>query len=450
MNLRKLYKIITGNNQRSSLIRKNIIGSFLIKGWSGLVQLLLVPATLFCLGNYENGIWMTISSILVWIDSLDIGLGNGMRNRLATQVAHDDWEGARTSVSSTFGMLVILIIPIAILLMALVNVIDLYSVLNVDKTIVNNLTKVFMMSIALICSTFIFKFIGNVYMGMQLPAVNNALVTIGQTLVLALVFAMKMANIHSLMLVAVAYTLSPLIVYLIAYPITFGKLFPRLRPSLSYFSWKAVKGLLTTGVKFFVLQIAGVILFASSNILISNFFNPSLVTPYQIAYRYFSLMIIFFTIIVTPFWSATTDAYARGDIEWIRNSMTKIHKIMLLVGILLLVMVGISHPVYLLWVGSSVNIPLSMSCLMAAYIYIILYSMSYSFFLNGIGVLHMQLLFTITAAIIYIPIAYLLSRIAGINGMIMALALVNLPGLIVNCIQFNKIIKGTAKGIWKR
>lgn len=446
MNIGNLF----GHDKRTSLIRKNIIGSFIIKGWSGLVQLLLVPATLFCLGNYENGIWMTISSILVWIDSLDIGLGNGMRNQLAKQIANDDWEGARTSVSSTFGMLVILIIPIAILLMVLVNVIDLYSVLNVDKTIVNNLTKVFMMSIALICSTFIFKFIGNVYMGLQLPAVNNALVTTGQTLVLVLVFAMKMANIHSLMLVAVAYTLSPLIVYLIAYPITFGKLYPKLRPSLKFFNWEAVRMLLSTGIKFFVLQIAGVILFASSNILISNFFNPSLVTPYQIAYRYFSLMIIFFTIIVTPFWSATTDAYTRGDIGWIRNSMRKIHRIMLLVGAILAIMVAVSRPVYHLWVGSGVDIPLEMSLLMAIYIFVILYSMSYSFLLNGIGVLTMQLIFTIGAAILYIPAAYLFSNLIGINGMIIALTLVNIPGLVVNCIQFNKVIDGTAKGIWKR
>ena len=63
-----------GKDVRTSLINKNIFFSFLIKGWSGLVQLLIVPVTIFCLGNYENGIWMTISSILLWIDSLDIGL----------------------------------------------------------------------------------------------------------------------------------------------------------------------------------------------------------------------------------------------------------------------------------------------------------------------------------------------------------------------------------------
>ena len=100
-----------GDN-RTSLVKKNIFFSFLIKGWMGLIQLLIVPITLFCLGSYENGIWMTISSILIWIDSLDIGLGNGLRNKLAAQLAHGDIEKARESVSSTFFMLIMIIIPV--------------------------------------------------------------------------------------------------------------------------------------------------------------------------------------------------------------------------------------------------------------------------------------------------------------------------------------------------
>ena len=51
------------NSKRSSLLQKNILASFLIKGWSALIVLLLVPATLHCLGDYKNGIWLTISSL---------------------------------------------------------------------------------------------------------------------------------------------------------------------------------------------------------------------------------------------------------------------------------------------------------------------------------------------------------------------------------------------------
>ena len=62
------------SSHRSSLLQKNILASFVIKGWSALIVLLLVPATLNCLGEYKNGIWLTISSLLLWIDNMDIGV----------------------------------------------------------------------------------------------------------------------------------------------------------------------------------------------------------------------------------------------------------------------------------------------------------------------------------------------------------------------------------------
>lgn len=79
--MQNLFRV---KNARSKKVIQNILASFFIKGWSGVMQLLLVPLTLACLSNYEYGVWMTISTMLVWIESMDIGLGNGMRNMLAT------------------------------------------------------------------------------------------------------------------------------------------------------------------------------------------------------------------------------------------------------------------------------------------------------------------------------------------------------------------------------
>lgn len=42
-----------------------------------IISLLLVPVTLNYLNSYEYGVWLTLSSILVWINYFDIGLGNG-------------------------------------------------------------------------------------------------------------------------------------------------------------------------------------------------------------------------------------------------------------------------------------------------------------------------------------------------------------------------------------
>ena len=60
------------DQKRSRLLQKNILASFLIKGWSAVIVFLMTPVTLKCLGEYSNGVWLTISSVMLWIDNLDI------------------------------------------------------------------------------------------------------------------------------------------------------------------------------------------------------------------------------------------------------------------------------------------------------------------------------------------------------------------------------------------
>lgn len=96
------HKKIFNGDRRTLLIKKNIIWSFLIKGWSGAVLFLLVPYTIDCLGEYKNGVWLTVSSVLVWIEQMDIGLGNGLRNKIATCLAKKDYNEASSAIASTY------------------------------------------------------------------------------------------------------------------------------------------------------------------------------------------------------------------------------------------------------------------------------------------------------------------------------------------------------------
>ena len=441
----------TISNHRSSLLQKNILASFLIKGWSAVIVLLLVPVTLHCLGDYKNGIWLTISSLLLWIDNMDIGLGNGLRNKIAEYMAHNEVQRARQLVSSTFALLSCIIIPVILVLVVLILTCDTYHVFNASPSIVNDLDMVLIVTIMLVCTTFVFKLIGNFYMGMQLPAVSNLLIAIGQTLALIGTYIVYWSGSHSLMHIAIVNTASPLLVYLIAFPYTFLYKYPHLRPSCQLIDFKEAKAVVNTGIQFFIMQISSVILFMTSNILISNLFTPALVTPYQITYRYFSILLVAFTVICMPFWNATTDAYERGDIQWIRNATRKLRMMIIGIIVCMAMMVVLSPWVYSIWIGDSITIDIRMSIVMATYIFILIYSMRYSYFINGIGKLRLQLIFTTTAAIFFIPLAYLTTIWThNIIWFMMVMCLINIPGLIVNRIQFYKLINGTAKGIWMK
>ena len=124
----------------------NILASFLIKGWSVVVQLLLVPLTLACLNPYEYGIWMTLSTVLIWIDSFDVGLGNGLRNKLAEFVARNEWTKARQAVSTTFFTLVLIMVPAIFILLAAEHYADLYGLLGVSPELSPHLPLIVQLS----------------------------------------------------------------------------------------------------------------------------------------------------------------------------------------------------------------------------------------------------------------------------------------------------------------
>lgn len=436
-------------DSRSNKAKKNILVSAVIKVADTLIYLLLVPLTLGYLNAYEYGVWLTLSSVLSWVDSFDIGLGNGLRNKLAIALANNEIEKARGYVSTTFFMLIIVSLIIFFVGSILVFNVDWYIVLNVNNCL-ENLREIVWVSFMFFCLNFIFKFIGNVYQAQQLSMFNYLLVFSGHLVSLVFIWVLTRTGSGNLMGVAVAYSASLPIIYLICYPVTFKKLYPSLSPSVCFFKKEYLNDLLSLGMMFFVVQVMSVVLFSLSNLIISNMFGPDQVTPYNIAYRYFSVIIMVFNLMLAPLWSATTDAYAKGELQWIRNSVKNLMRIFLLIIVVVAFMIIASPIVYALWVGEHVEIPYSMSVIVGIYSLIIIYSLSYSNFLNGMGKLKLQLINIIIAAVLFFPICYLFGRWYGLNGILIGMCIVNVPGAILNTIQLKLLINQTAKGVWNK
>ena len=414
------------------------------------MYLVLVPLTLGYLDAYEYGIWLTLNSILLWINSFDIGLGNGLRNKLAIAVAKGDYTLGRIYVSTTFySLIIIMLFLFAITYFCCISI-DWYSVLNVNEDSIPGLEKVVIYSFACFCLNFVFKFVGNVYLALQMPAITNFLNVLGHVFSLLFIWILTKVTDGSLLYVAVVYSISPVLVYMLAYPITFYVRYRILAPSFSLVRFSYLKDLMGIGLQFFFLQIAGIILFASSNLVMSHMLGPESVTPYNIAYRYFSVIPLGYTILISPMWSAVTDAYVKGDIEWIKKSMRKMRTLLLCTAVIIVLMIIFSDFVYRIWVGGAIEIPWKLSLCMGIYIYVLVWSLSYSHFLNGIGKLRIQVLNTFVVAILFYPLAILLVEYWKGVGMVSVMILVNLSGALLNTIQFNKIVNKTDEGLWAR
>ena len=64
----KVLGYFKGNNIRTLQAQKNIVFSFGLKGIGIIISFLLVPLTLNYLNASEYGIWLTLSSLMTWIN----------------------------------------------------------------------------------------------------------------------------------------------------------------------------------------------------------------------------------------------------------------------------------------------------------------------------------------------------------------------------------------------
>lgn len=438
------------SGHRTQLLIKNIVASFGIKAWSLLVQLLLVPVTLNCLTVYEYGIWLTLNSVMLWMDNFDIGLGNGLRNKLAEAIAKDDRLLARQLISTAVISLSALAVIIYIVLAIIVQTQDLYSLLNVEANAVPNLHLVIQMLCITICITFVAKLIGNIFLALQLPALNNLMASIASTLSLLFIWLLSVNGIKDFMLVCLTFTLMPLISYYGFSLYAFKFRYKFLCPSFMYFKKELVKSLMNLGIKFFIGQLSGMLLMSTANIVISKALTPAEVTPYQIAYRYFTMLIIVFTLISSPIWSSTTDAYSRGDMKWISSTLKKLEYIVAGSFVLLVIMLMVSKWFYLLWVGDKVSVDFSLSASVALYAFILLVSMCYSNIIYGIGKMNLTVVTVCIMSLIFIFSAYPVTKHYGVRGMVILQSVVTLVCTLQNLIQCKLLLAGKAHGIFNQ
>ena len=151
-----------------------------------------------------------------------------------------------------------------------------------------------------------------------------------------------------------------------------------------------------------------------------------------------------------PFWNATTDAYERNDMAWIRRANQKMSWMIAGIAALLLLMIAVSPWVYQIWIGDACHVPLCMTIMVALYNFLLIISMRYAYFLNGVGALRLQLYMTVMT-VIFIPSVYLACTLThNILWLLAVMCICVFPSFLVNKIQFHKILNGTATGIWRK
>lgn len=446
--IKKYINSFFQGHSRTVKAKKHIIYSLFLKGISIVVGLAFVPLILNYLDAERYGIWLTLSSIIAWFSFFDIGLGNGLRNRFAEAIAIGDHKLARTYVSTTYAILGLVLLIILFIFLLVNPSLNWQNILNTTVANTQELALVASIVFIFFVLRFFFKLIGTILMADQRPSVNNAFGPLGNIFSLAIIFFLTKTTEGSLLKLATVLSAVPTFILIIATFFFFLKDYRKYSPSLKYVDLSKSKDLVSLGFKFFYIQIATIIIFSTTNFLIAQFSNQEAVAAFNVAYKYLSIVIMVYGIVLTPYWSAVTDAYSREDYKWLKNSLKMLNLLSGAMAIVLIAVLLISPYVYKIWVGEKLSIPFSLSMIISLYLLVQVFIAPFSTFINGFGKLKFALYAVTIKLVIFIPLAYLLGVNYGAFGVILSMLLIQLPSLVIEPIQTFKLINQKAYGIW--
>lgn len=451
MRVSHLKDYFTKGHERSIRAKKNIAATIVIKGFSIVISLVFVPLVLNYVNASQYGIWLTLSSIVGWFSFFDVGLTQGLRNKFAEAIARGDHNTAQVFVSTTYAILGIVFFCVWLIFLLVNNFLDWSNILKVPKEMQSEVSILAMMVFTYFCLAFVLRIITTIYLADQKPAKSSLIDLLGQLCSLIFISILVKTTEGSLIRLGIALCASPIIVLMAANLISFKGSYKIYKPTLSQINFVHARSLINLGVKFFVIQVASIIQFHTANIIIARNFGTGEVTAYNIVFKYFGMLNMINTIFIAPFWSASTEAYLKNDIKWIKNSIKKYNLLnILLIGVGLLMLI-FSGTVYRLWLGEGkVVIPFSLSLWGFIYFNVILYGTKYVSFLNGINALRIQFIASIISPFLYLVIALTLINYSdmGVNALYIASVVANFNAIVLAPLQYYLIINKNKKGIW--
>ena len=398
-------------NAKNDSLKRSMLLSVLCKPLGMLISFLYTPVLLAYLGEESYGIWSTILSVINWINYFDIGIGQGLRNALAKYIALDKEKEANESVSTGFVALTVISGITFLIGSAFIMIFDMSLVF---KTRIN-LKPALMVSFSCICLNFVLGLSrSQLYATQQAEKVSLMTVLIQMINLIGILCLSKISR-GSLLAVALIIGFSGITVNLLFLRGLWEK-FTFLIPKFSNYKKEELKNVCSVGIKFFIIQIAALVLYSTDNMIITQLFGPAFVTPYHISYTAFGIANGLFAAIMSPLWSKYTVAVEHKDFSWINRTIISIDKTLPFVAIILLMGIFLFKPISKIWLHRELVYEAGLIPCMALYFFLQIWGSIYATVLNGIGRVNLELVLGVLTAILNVPLSIILGRNCGFGS----------------------------------
>lgn len=445
-----IFNFFSKGHERSINAKKNIAASFAIKSISIAISLIFVPLTINYVNPNQYGIWLTLSSIVAWFGFFDIGFGQGLRNRFSEAKATGNMENAKKYISTTYAVLILIFICFWILFFIVNYFLNWSKILNAPLEMEVELSTLSIVIVSFFCLQIILKTISTIVIADQKPALAGFFDMIGQAIAFIIIYILTLTTKGSLVYLAFVIGFAPVLVLIVSSIYLFRTKYKEFIPKYENVDFSYAKDIMNLGIKYFIINIAIIVIYQSNNLIISQIGSPKDVTVFNIAYKYLSIILMVFTIILAPIWAAFTDAFTKNDYLWMNKTVVKLRRISYLLAISIIVLVLISKYVYKFWIGDIVSIPFSVTVVIGIYITMLMFTSLNTQILNGIGKIKVQLITYVFAIFFHIPLAFFLGKMFGIVGIILSASFFYFLIAITSIKQVNLLMSGKAKGIWNQ
>ncbi len=437
-------------SQRTKGVLKNIILSGFVKIGSIVISLLVVPVTLNYMSQNHYGIWLTILSVMTWLQYFDGGLGSGLRNRFTEAKTKNQIYKIRSYISTSYFILFCTIATL-ITLFSIINIwfdwSDFFNMTGVNAVGFNNTLLIIFI---IFCLQFVVKLIDNILIADQRSGESDFLNLISSSSAFIVFYLLAPFYNDSLRFVGIVFSGVPFLVSLVYSIFLFRGRYKMYLPSFKFIHLKDYRDLMNLGSSFFVIQLVGLITVGSTNLIITKVLSSDDVVVYNLSYRYFNVALVGFMILTNSIYSPFNEAYQLGDYNWIMNIMKKAKLLSIFAIIGLAVMMFCAKYIYRLWLGSAVNIPFALNFWMALYFGMTLLVLPYTTFITGVSKVKIAFYMSIVNSIFYIPTAILAANYYGVKGIVIAQIIIGASGLYWAPVQYKKIINNEAVGIWNK
>ena len=378
-------------------------------------SLITVPLTLKYLGNERFGLWMTISSVLAMAAFADFGVGNGVLNTVAKSLGEDDWDGVRNAVSSGFAVLSSIAVLLLASFAAIYPLVDWGHFFRVLSPLAQSEAGP---ALAVFATCFALNISMDVVQRVQLGLQQGYRYGLWQLCGSLMGFAGVLAGIWlhvSLPVLVTAIAGAPILATALNAIHFFGFVRPDLRPSRAHVSGETISKIARLGGLFFVLQVVIAVSYSADNFIIARTLGAAAVPEYSIPQRMFALLTMMSSMIVAPLWPAYSEAISRGDVKWVRRTLSRsLLAVTATAGLGAGVLLLLAPKLLYLWIGPRIHPPFFLLLGLATWSVIECCGTALAMFLNGVAAVRFQIAMSVSFGVVCLTVKVFLTRHFGV------------------------------------